>query len=167
MALRFVPFEPSHLRRINVQKQQRAELQASLEGARLLAYCGVAMTAIGAPSLGSPERVVASAGIVHKWRGLASIWALIGRDAQPHEWIAIVRRVRAGLEAAHRAGVRRIEGQADAEFRPACRMFELLEFDEPRVLLRAYSPLGRDCWLYARVRDCPGPIAAAAMEKAA
>lgn len=149
--VRFIPFAVSHLNYVNVQPQQAAELAAmSGASASALTECGVAMTAVAE---GDASRgVLACAGIIHRWRGLANLWSIVGRDTKPREWPTIVRRVCAGLDTAHRAGVVRIEATADAGFLPAQRLLELLGFDEPRALLRAYSPQGRDCWLYARIR---------------
>lgn len=149
--VRFIPFALDHLKRVNVQPQQTAEF-ATMTGAAAdaLTLYGVAMTALAEGD--GETRVLACAGLIHKWRGVATLWAIVGRDSRPQEWTAIVRKVRSSLDAAHRAGVLRIEASADAEFLPAQRLLTLLGFDEPRAWLRAFSPRGRDCWLYARVR---------------
>lgn len=148
MPMRFVALEVEHLQRLNVQPQQASELAAvNASGVAQLKYYGIAMAAVA-----DDGRVLACGGLMHKWKGLGSVWALIARDIKPQEWVAVVRRVRSGLDNAHRSGTVRIEATADADYKPACRLLEMLGFDEPRVRLRVYSPLGRDCYLYARIR---------------
>lgn len=151
--LRFVPFEARHLDFLDLQPAQNEarEWVRSPEGAARLRATGIAMTGAEFDQDGSVRRVAGCAGITHQWRGRALAWTLIGAVDKP-EWLAIVRQMAAAIRGAHLAGVRRIEATADAAFEPGCRLLDLLGFDEPRQLLRCYSPEGRDHYLYARVR---------------
>lgn len=150
--LRFLPFEPWHLKALELAPGQEAVrdlLDRPGFGAGLAA--GVAQTAIDLQE-GDLEgsRVAACAGFLLPWPGRAVAWSLFGIVAAG-EWAPIYRRCARMIRSAERAGLRRIEAQADAGFRPACRFLEALGFT-PEGLMRAWSPDGRDHWLYARVR---------------
>lgn len=147
----FLPFEPDHLRHIRLQPAQVDQKRSLLDRpyARELALKGVALTAV-APDV-SGLRVLGCAGILHQWPGRALAWAIIG-EARPLEWSAIVKRMSLVIGAAERAGLRRLEAQADAAFIPGCRLLEMLSFKR-EALMRRFSPAGRDCWLYARLAE--------------
>jgi hypothetical protein len=154
MAVRFIPFAPEHLRHLEVQPEQQGERAATLcdpEIAGGLRNRGVALTALGDTDQAGRAVVLGCGGVLHRWHGVALAWALVGSLALPREWLAITRRVESVIHAAHRAGVWRIEAQADAGYAPACRWLELMGFEREQ-LLEGWSPLGRDCWLYKHMR---------------
>lgn len=154
MTVRFIPFEPGHLKQLEAQPGQAGELGPTLcdpEIAGALRYRGVALTALGETDAAGGVVVLGCGGVLNRWRGVALAWALVGTVARPGEWTAITRRVAGAIAAAHRAGVWRIEAQADAGYAPAQRWLELLGFEREQ-LLEGWSPLGRDCWLYKHMR---------------
>lgn len=153
MAVRFIPFHPGHLEHLALQRAQQGERAAVILSPAIageLRHHGIALTALGHTEQPGVERVLGCGGIINQWQGRAIAWALVSRLVLPEEWIAITRRVRGAVETAHRAGVWRIEAQADAGFPQAMRWLELMGFAR-EALMRGYSPVGRDCWLYARV----------------
>lgn len=162
--LRFVPFDPEHFRYLALQGAQfdQAGFTASPAYAEMLRTRGFALTALYETADPAEARVAGCAGVLHQWRGRALAWAFIG-STRPSEWTAIARRMASGLAAAERGGVWRIEAHADAGFRPAQRLLEVLGF-EREGLERAFSPTGRDCWLYARINRA---VLAPSMEAAA
>lgn len=92
--------------------------------------------------------VVACAGVVPKWPGVATAWGLFDlafpqhfREAYifAHKWLFLcpVRRLETYCAAGHDAGE---------------RLLRHLGF-EPEGLMRKGLPDGRDAWIYARVYD--------------
>lgn len=154
--IRFAPFHPSHLAGLALQPAQDEALRqiADPAYAAMLRDKGFALTAFSEPPAengGGVRHVVGSAGILPQWTGRAVAWVLMG-PARPADWTAIVRRMASAIDAAHRAGVRRIEATCDCGFAPGNRLLKLLGFAvEGR--LAAYSPVGRDHFLYARIQE--------------
>lgn len=96
----------------------------------------------------SEGRVVACAGVVPMWEGRGDAWALIAADIGPkgmHEAHYVVRKY---LE---KSALRRIEAACDAAFLQAHRWLYLLGFAYEGPLAK-YTPDGRDCLRFARVR---------------
>lgn len=92
--------------------------------------------------------VVACAGVREIWQGRGEAWALIARDIGPWNMRATHYAVRRYLES---ATLRRIEAACDASFLQAHRWLELLGFIYEGPLAK-YTPDGRDCVRFARVR---------------
>lgn len=94
-------------------------------------------------------RPVAIAGILPIWEGRAECWAIIAQDIG-----------RAGMRKFHRAALafldasplRRMEAFCDANFVQAHRWLLMLGF-EYEGAARKYSPDGRDCLRFARVKS--------------
>jgi len=93
-------------------------------------------------------RVVAIAGVRELWEGRGEAWALIARDIGPLGMRQTHYAVRRYLEVSR---LRRIEAACDAAFLEAHRWLQLLGFiyEGPLAL---YTPDGRDCLRFARVR---------------
>jgi RimJ/RimL family protein N-acetyltransferase len=147
--LRFVPFEPDHLKVLRLQAAQSAldRVIGNTAYAAMLRDGGVAMTAIEEGANG--VRVAGCAGILFQWPGRGVAWTLLG-EIRRAEWVAVARRMESMLQSAHRTGTRRIEAAADAEFAAGNRLLRMLGF-QPEGRMRAYSPEGRDHILYARI----------------
>ena len=175
--IRFAPFLPEHLTRLEVQAAQAelAAIAAQPVNGQTLRWGGVAETCIEVLPRFAPlpashavssqradqssplgpdyagARIIACAGLLHQWPGRALAWAVVGRT-EPRQWIAIARRMAAMIGSAERCGMRRIEAAADAEFPQGCRLLEMLGF-EIECRARAYSPAGRDHFLYAKIAE--------------
>ncbi len=136
-------FKPEHLQALILQPAQefaRSSLADRSFGEALAA--GDSYTAI------MDGRVVACAGVQSMWEGRGDAWALIARDIGPdgmHEMhYAVKRYLRASM-------LRRIEAACDATFLQAHRWLMLLGFRYEGPLAK-YTPDGRDCLRFARVR---------------
>lgn len=139
-----VPFQPVHLDRLELQGSQAwlGEVLDPSYGAAMKA-AGPCYTALDG------ERVVACAGIVNMWENRAHAWALIAHDAGRH-FVAVVRAIQRFLDM---QDIRRIETTVDVGFEQGHRMIKMLGFTlETPEPMRAYTPDGRDCYLYARIR---------------
>lgn len=149
-ALTVIPYRAAHLENLVLQPAQ-AYLQPMFDSeyARVLEGAG-AFTAC------ADGRVVGCGGIhlIHPQRGLA--WALVARDAGPH-FVAIHKAVARRLTASPLA---RIEAHVDRDFAAAQRWMRLLGFvNETPQGMRAFTPDGRSCDLYARVHNAfPNPV---------
>ena len=91
--------------------------------------------------------VIACAGLIPQWPGRAVAWALISGSAGS-QFVGVHRAVRRALDV-HQ--FRRIETGVTSEFDAGHRWVRMLGF-EREGRMRAYTPDGRDCDLYALVR---------------
>jgi len=142
-----VPYRAAHLDSLLLQPAQ-AYLQPLFKPdyASALESAGAFTACVGA-------RVIGCGGVhtLHPRRGLA--WALVAHDAGAH-FVAIHRAVARRLAESPLA---RIEAHVDRDFAAAQRWMRLLGFvNETPGGMRAFTPDGRSCDLYARVRE-PAP----------
>jgi RimJ/RimL family protein N-acetyltransferase len=133
----------AHVQAVQLQEAQAFAMpMISAEHAQqLVAADGVAWAALVG------DDVIACAGIVqaHEQRGMA--WAMFSERAL-RQFKLIHRVVRAVLNGAK---WRRIEMTVDANHAAAIAWAERLGF-EREGLMRAVTPDGRDCFLYAKVK---------------
>jgi hypothetical protein len=141
--MRIEPFRPEHLETLILQPQQeraRAFL-ANPDYGKALAN-GLAYAAID-----DDGTVLCCAGLLPMWEGRAEAWALMGGNLKRH-FLAIHH---AALRFLSVAEFRRIEAVVDAQFCTGHKWLERLGF-KPEGLREAYTPDGRDCIGYAKVR---------------
>ncbi|MGE4334966.1 MAG: GNAT family N-acetyltransferase [Pigmentiphaga sp.] len=141
--MRIIALRPEHI--LAVQLQPAQDFAAGFVTAEQ------AQGIVAAPGIGWAAevdgQVIACAGIVqmHDERGTA--WAMLSADALRH-FKTLHRVIGAVLD---RAPWQRIEMTVDVRHDAGCRWAERLGFvQEGRM--RAYTPDGRDCFLYARVK---------------
>lgn len=141
MPCEIVPLTQELLEQIDVQQAQAKD--AAVHSLRMpnSVMSGAAIVA---------GRPVAAAGIQEMWPGRGHAWALLGRDAGPH-LLDVTRATRRALDC---APFRRVEITVDKDFHAAIRWAILLGFrlETPRPM-RGYTPDGRACYLFARVKD--------------
>lgn len=139
-----VAASPDHFARLAVQEGQSEEagLLSPAMAALACASPNEAWAALDGP------RVLGVGGVQPVWAGRAMLWCYLA-PAQGAAFVAVHRAVRRFL--AGRAE-RRLEAVAVCGFAAAHRWLDMLGFDEPPALLRAYTPGGRDAVLRARVR---------------
>lgn len=137
--IEIVKLTPDLLRAIDPQPMQSTlgEDHVSALGQAGDAYC---VLVDGVP--------VAAGGLVELWEGRAHAWALLGKQAK-HHLLPITRAIRKRLAS---VPFRRIEMAVDAGFPQAIHWADMLGFEcETPEPMRAYSPDGRACYLFARV----------------
>jgi hypothetical protein len=131
------PFNPWHLREIDVQAAQREHYEAAgpnLAGPAWSAFVN-----------GKP---IASAGVIEMWPGRGYAWALLSQGAGPY-MLALTRAIRSRLDG---LGFTRLEMAVDADFPAGIRWARMLGFEcETPEPMRAYSPSGRAAYLFARI----------------
>jgi len=144
--MHIVALQPSHLLDIELQSAQASGFAGRLaltpqQAADIVAASGVSAAAI------DEDQVIACAGIVDLHGGRGHAWAMFSAQALVR-FKTIHRVVLAVLNA---APWRRIEMAVDCEHVAACHWAQRLGFScEGRM--RAYTPDGRDSFLYARIR---------------
>jgi hypothetical protein len=138
----FVPYEPHHFAAVRLPPEQHRwrELVLKPGFAESLVAPGRAWTGI------VDGAVVGCAGLALQWENYAKAWALLGVGAT-RQWPAIVRKMKTVLAD---AGIRRIEADVADGFGNGCRLASLLGF-KVEGIREAYTPDGRDHFLYARV----------------
>lgn len=143
--MKVVAFAPSHLATLNLQSAQAyfGQQLADAEYGRSLVESGPCFTALDG------NTVLACAGVHEIWDNRAMAWALISQSAGRH-MVSIHRAVRGFLM---QAKYRRIEATVDAGFEEGRRWAQMLGFvcETPQPM-RAYTPAGGDCYLYAKVK---------------
>lgn len=140
--MRIEPFKPEHLKRLLLQPKQETirPFFENPEYGKLLAN-DLAYTAFDG------SRVLCCAGLIPLWEGRAEAWALMGDDLK-RDFLKIHHAVRLFLNASN---IRRIEAMVDAQFESAKAWVEMLGFQN-EGLMRAYTPDGRDCIRYAKMK---------------
>lgn len=141
--MNIVRMRAEHVPAVQLQEAQAFAIpMITAEHAQQLANAdGVAWTALDG------DDVIACAGIVqvHEQRGIA--WAMFS-DRALRQFKLIHRVARAVLE---RSQWRRIEMTVDVRHDAAIQWAERLGFEREGVM-RAVTPDGRDCFLYAKVK---------------
>lgn len=136
-------FRPEHLDQLALQPAQSvARIDIANRG------YGEALARHESVTVMIDHRVVACAGVVRIWEGRGELWALIAGDIGPAGMQHLHFRARAWLR---NTVWRRLEAHCDKEFLEAHRWLQLLGFIYEGPLAK-YTPDGRDCVRYARVR---------------
>lgn len=138
-----VPFEPEHLDRLELQYAQLGALEVlgNPSYAISLKKAGPAFSAV------IDDEIIAALGIIPQWQNRAIAWGLIGAKANRH-LLAVHRAVKRFLNMTE---YRRIETSVAVNFAEAHRWAQMLGFEREGTM-RAFTPDGQDCDLYARVR---------------
>jgi hypothetical protein len=94
--------------------------------------------------------VIGCAGVQEVWAGRAVAWALLSDSAGPN-FAAIHRAVHGFLK---QCPWQRVEAFVDADFEAGQRWMRMLGFtnETPDAPMRKYTPDGKDCFLYSRVK---------------
>ena len=97
-------------------------------------------------------RIVASAGLVPLWKGVAEAWMISSGDVGRHR-IKVARQIRTMFDEVmwHR-GIYRAQANIHHKFEKALRLAEWLGF-ENEGLMRRFGVEGDDYFRYARVKD--------------
>ena len=138
-----VKFEPQHLETLLLQPSQ-AMMQSIINKpgyGESLAVAGPAYSAIDG------DQVFACMGMIPQWEDRAIAWGLISAEAGQH-FRAITKAVLRSMEL---HPFRRIETAVACNFPQGHRWVKMLGFEREGTM-RAYTPFGDDCDLYARVR---------------
>ena len=137
-----VPFKAEHLAAIKLQDMQ-AHLSdwVTLEQGRGLEQFPSYTAFVDGTAIGA-------AGILHMWMGRAMAWAFIAKS-EPKDFLKGHRVVKKFLDGCY---VQRIEMTVDCDFPEAHRWAKMLGFEMECERMKHYSPDGRDCALYAKVR---------------
>lgn len=141
--MKVVPFKREHLRSMVVQQRQAwmmglldDEIYSVLEGSS--AFTGF-----------DGEEVIACAGSFEVAPGRYQVWAYIS-DNIGTRLLWVTRAVERYLEI---TPYRRIEMDVDCDFKQGHRWARMLGFTMEAERRRSFTPDGRDCALYARVRN--------------
>ena len=137
-----IPFKAEHLAAIQLQDRQ-AHLSdwVSLEQGRGLEQYPSYTAMVD-------DKPIGAAGVLHMWAGRAMAWAFISKTT-PQNFLKGHRVVKRFLDGCY---VPRIEMTVDCDFPEAHRWAKMLGFTMECERMRNYSPDGRDCALYARIR---------------
>ncbi len=95
------------------------------------------------------DKVVFCAGILEYWNGRGEAWVILATDCKPH-FMEIHNVCKRFLEI---CSVNRIEATVDIDFKQGHRWCKALGFELEAKRMRSYYADGRDCSLYAFVRN--------------
>jgi hypothetical protein len=137
-----VPFERNHLERMILQQRQ--------QGLEHLLTSEIYNTLTEIPSYSAldGDEVLACAGVIEVAPGRAVAWAYISQDVGCR-MKGVTRYVKRFLEMSQ---YRRIEMDVDCDFIQAHRWARILGFEMECERRKSFTPDGRDCALYAKVR---------------
>lgn len=136
------PFQPKHLEILVLQPSQAAvSVFFDDEYGHALKAAGPCFTAI------HEGEILACAGVVKQWENRAIAWGLISANAGK-QFVRIHKAVQRFLEATE---FKRVEAFVDSDFEPGHRWIKMLGF-EYEGYMKNFSPLGRDCLLYSRIK---------------
>ena len=138
------PFHPEHLSALLLQPAQAGmrPVLADPSYGESLAQAGPCYAAM------ADGAVIACAGLIPQWPGRAVAWALVSSAAGPH-FLGVHRAVKRALDV---HPFRRIETGVVSDFDEGHRWAKMLGFVREGQM-RAYTPDGRNCDLYALVRE--------------
>jgi len=142
MSFHIEPFKARHLDGFELQPIQ-AGLRPFLDAGHVLDLAEKSFAFTGFQD-GAP---VGCAGLVEMWPGRDCAWSLLS-DCGPRAFLNIHRTVLRFLDA---RGTRRTEMSVDVDHAAGQRWARLLGFHKEGHM-KAYSPDGRDAYLYARIR---------------
>jgi hypothetical protein len=143
MSFHIEPFKAQHLDALELQAVQVGLSQFLKSGHVLqLAERSFAFTGF------RDGKAIGCAGLVEMWPGRDCAWSLLS-NCGPNAFIHIHRTVVRFLGARK---TRRTEMSVDVDHEEGQRWAELLGF-EKEGYMKAYSPDGRDAYLYARIRN--------------
>jgi hypothetical protein len=94
-------------------------------------------------------RVLLIGGFTAYWTGRYEAWATLNKNCR-REFVGINRVVKAHLK---KCRYRRVEASVEVDFEMGHRWVKALGFKLEAKRLRAFSPNGADCSLYARVSN--------------
>lgn len=137
-----VPFRREHLQRMVLQPRQEGMRELLTDELYAMMESSDSFTGLDG------DRVLACAGTFQIWQGRAAAWAYISNDVG-NRMLDVTRAVRRYLDM---VGHRRVEMDVDVEFEAAHRWARLLGFTLEAPHREFFTPDGRDCALYARVR---------------
>lgn len=141
--IHFRPAVDSDVPLIEAQIQQQIDKDLMMRPAlsyavgRTMAFAGVV-----------DDRPIGIAGVIPKWSGTLSAWALFSPACGPY-MLPIVRFVRHVFDTLPQ---KRIEAAVLYDFANGHKLARQLGFKLEAVRMRCYDPAGRDCSLYARIR---------------
>jgi RimJ/RimL family protein N-acetyltransferase len=136
------PFQSRHLEILVLQPSQAAvSVFFDDEYGPALKAAGPCFTAMDG------DEVLACAGVVKQWDNRAIAWGLISEYAGK-QFVRIHKAVKRFLDT---TDFNRVEAFVDADFEAGHRWIQMLGF-EREGYMRAFSPLGKDCILYARIK---------------
>ncbi len=140
--MKVIDFQAEHLENLVLQPAQSdmARYMSHSYGTAL-AQSGNAFTAI------KSGRVLGCAGVEVIWSNRGVAWSLLGKITAP-EMLGVHRRV---LDFLNKQSLQRIEMTVDAAHTAGHRWARMLGFQH-EGRLRAYTPEGRTCDLYARIK---------------
>lgn len=141
--MQIIQFQPEHLQELALQPAQKdayADLAKKEYGESLAK--GQAATVL------HEGRIVACTGAIPIWKGRAELWSLIAADIGPLGMHKLHFKAKRWLES---TDWRRLEAHCDARYLQAHRWLHLLGF-KCEGPLEKYTPDGRDCLRFARVR---------------
>jgi hypothetical protein len=139
----FMPLQFDHLAYLDPHPSQVSEYEALL---------GSAGESLVQRSMGMSAwhrgRCVFVGGICLVWQGRAELWAICGASLGAN----VHRVVRHGKFVLDGLPHRRIEMLVKVDNEQGNRLAQMLGFDRPEGVLRAYHPDGSDMHMYARIK---------------
>ena len=137
-----LPFKREHMEKMVIQQKQQGLEYLLTDDVYAVIENGESYTALDG------DEILACAGVIPLAPGRAGAWAYISQNVGSRMKF-VTRAVKRFLDIAQ---YRRIEMDVDCDFPQAHRWAKLLGFEMECERRKSFTPDGRDCALYARVR---------------
>lgn len=92
--------------------------------------------------------VLLTGGVMPYWDNRGEAWAVFNQDCKKH-FLTLHNIAKRFFEI---CPIKRIEAAVEIDFEPGHRWVKALGFQKEADILRSYTPDGKDCSLYARVK---------------
>ena len=92
--------------------------------------------------------IMLSAGIYKYWEGRGEAWAMFNENCKPH-FMTLHNIIKRFFEI---TTYKRVEAAVELDFEPGHRWVKALGFQKEAAVLKSYTPAGKDCSLYARIK---------------
>lgn len=140
-----IPFEPPHLRALELQDAQSwfGQMLDDPSYGEALVQGGPAYTVV------ADGRIITCAGATHIWPGRASVWALMADEIGGGVFLKLHRIVQRFLWV--ECDVKRVEAYVDKDFAKGHRWVRTLGF-QYEGLMREFGAHGGDMAMWSRIR---------------
>jgi hypothetical protein len=94
------------------------------------------------------DEVMLSAGVHQYWDGRGEAWAMFNNNCKKH-FLTLHNIIKRYFDL---TSYRRIEAAVEVDFEPGHRWVKALGFQLEANVLKSYTPDGKDCSLYAKIK---------------
>jgi len=140
----YTPFKAEHVFKLNMQDAQKwSEVYLRVENMR-------GLEDDWSNTLWLDGKPILCAGAAERWPGCAMVWAFVSEDVTPKNFLEVHNLAKQYLSL---VPFKRLEAYVDCNFKAGHRWVRALGFSLEAERMRSFQIDGKDCALYARVKE--------------